>query len=34
MHRLWIAFFLVLLVSFMILGWIGNRINAEQQPIP
>ena len=34
MHRLWIAFVLVLLVSFMILGWIGTRINAEKPPIP
>jgi nitric oxide reductase subunit B len=34
MQRLWIAFVLVLLVSFMILGWIGTRINAEKPPIP
>ena len=34
MHRLWVAFVLVLLVSFMILGWIGTRINAEKPPIP
>ncbi|MCE9527642.1 MAG: cbb3-type cytochrome c oxidase subunit I, partial [Planctomycetales bacterium] len=34
MHRLWIAFVLVLTVSFVILGWIGTRINAEKPPIP
>jgi nitric oxide reductase subunit B len=34
MHRLWIAFVLVLLVSFIILGWIGTRINEEKPPIP
>ena len=34
MRRLWIAFVLVLLVSFTILGWIGTRINAEKPPIP
>ena len=34
MHRLWIAFVLVLMVSFTILGWIGTRINAEKPPIP
>ena len=34
MHRLWIAFVLVLMVSFTILGWIGSRINAEKPPIP
>ncbi len=34
MHRLWITFVLVLMVSFIILGWIGTRINAEKPPIP
>ncbi len=34
MRRLWIAFVLVLMVSFTILGWIGTRINAEKPPIP
>lgn len=34
MRQLWIAFVLVLMVSFTILGWIGTRINAEKPPIP
>jgi len=34
MHRLWIAFVLVLMLSFAILGWIGTRIDAEKPPIP
>lgn len=34
MHRLWIAFVLVLMVSFTILGWIGTRIYQEMPPIP
>lgn len=34
MHRLWIAFVLIVMVSLMILGWIGTRINAEKPPIP
>lgn len=33
MHRLWIAFVLVLMVSFTILGWIGTRIHADKPPI-
>ena len=34
MHRLWIAFVLIVMVSLMILGWIGTRLNAEKPPIP
>ena len=33
MKRLWIAFVLVLFVSFVILGWIGSRIYQEAPPI-
>jgi nitric oxide reductase subunit B len=34
MKRLWIAFAVVLTVSFAILGWIGTRIYQEMPPIP
>ena len=34
MKRLWIGFSLVMLVSFMVLGWIGTRIYQEKPPIP
>jgi len=34
MRRLWFAFVAVLMVSFLILGWIGFRIDAEKPPIP
>src|SRR6185312_3048895 len=34
MKKLWIAFALVMGVSFSVLGWIGTRINAEKPPIP
>jgi len=34
MKRLWIAFSLVLILSFMVLGWIGTRIYQEMPPIP
>ncbi|MFO1093136.1 MAG: nitric-oxide reductase large subunit [Planctomycetaceae bacterium] len=34
MRRLWTAFVLVMLVSFMVLGWIGTRIHDEMPPIP
>ncbi|MEZ6150461.1 MAG: nitric-oxide reductase large subunit [Pirellulaceae bacterium] len=34
MKRLWIAFALVMIVSFLILGWIGTRIFQEMPPIP
>jgi nitric oxide reductase subunit B len=34
MKRLWIAFALVMGVSFLILGWIGTRIYQEMPPLP
>src|SRR5207248_2648771 len=34
MKKLWIAFALVMGVSFSILGWIGTRIYQEKPPIP
>ncbi len=34
MRNLWIAFVLVLLLSFGVLGWIGARIYQEMPPIP
>jgi nitric oxide reductase subunit B len=34
MKRLWIGFSLVMLVSFLVLGWIGTRIYQEKPPIP
>ena len=34
MRRLWIAFTLVMFVSFIVLGWIGTRIYDEMPPIP
>ena len=34
MRRLWIAFTLVMLVSFLVLGWIGTRIYQEAPPLP
>lgn len=34
MKRLWLGFVLVLVVSFLILGWIGTRIYQEAPPIP
>lgn len=34
MKKLWIAFALVMAVSFSVLGWIGTRINQEKPPIP
>ena len=34
MKKLWIAFALVLLASFVVLGWIGTRIYQEMPPIP
>ena len=33
MKKLWIAFALVLLVSFAVLSWIGTRIYEEAPPI-
>ncbi len=34
MRRLWSGFCLVVLVSFLVLGWIGTRIYQEKPPIP
>lgn len=34
MKRLWIAFSLVMVLSFLVLGWIGTRIYQEKPPIP
>ncbi|QDV17254.1 Nitric oxide reductase subunit B [Gimesia panareensis] len=34
MRRLWISFTFVLLLSFLVLGWIGSRIYQEMPPIP
>ncbi len=34
MRRLWFAFAAVMVVSFLILGWIGTRIYQEMPPIP
>jgi nitric oxide reductase subunit B len=34
MKRLWIAFILVVVLSFFVLGWIGTRIYQEMPPVP
>ena len=34
MRRLWIAFTIVMIASFVVLGWIGARIYQEAPPIP
>ena len=34
MKRLWIAFALVMVLSFAVLGWIGVRIYQEMPPLP
>ena len=34
MRRLWVAFVGVMVVSFLVLGWIGTRIYQEMPPIP
>jgi nitric oxide reductase subunit B len=34
MKRLWMAFAAVMIVSFLILGWVGTRIFQEMPPIP
>ncbi|NOY42617.1 MAG: nitric-oxide reductase large subunit [Planctomycetes bacterium] len=34
MKKLWIAFVLMMVVSFAILGWVGTRIYQEMPPIP
>ena len=34
MKRLWLAFGIVVLISFSVLGWVGTRIYQEAPPIP
>ena len=34
MKRLWIAFAAVMILSFLVLGWVGTRIYQEMPPIP
>ncbi|MGB7325979.1 MAG: nitric-oxide reductase large subunit, partial [Rubripirellula sp.] len=34
MKKLWLAFAAVMIVSFLILGWVGTRIFQEMPPIP
>ena len=34
MKRLWLAFVAVMVLSFLVLGWIGTRIYQEMPPIP
>ena len=34
MRRLWVGFTLVMVLSFLVLGWIGTRIYQEKPPIP
>ncbi|MCA9152406.1 MAG: hypothetical protein KDA92_24050, partial [Planctomycetales bacterium] len=34
MRRLWLAFAAVMVVSFIVLGWVGTRIYQEMPPIP
>lgn len=34
MRRLWLAFALVMVLSFLVLGWIGTRIYQEMPPLP
>ncbi|MCA9089515.1 MAG: nitric-oxide reductase large subunit [Planctomycetaceae bacterium] len=34
MKRLWMAFVAVMVLSFLVLGWIGTRIYQEMPPIP
>src|SRR6476660_6197872 len=34
MKRLWIAFAVVMVFSFSILGWVGTRIYQEAPPLP
>ena len=34
MKRLWLAFGIVILASFSVLGWVGTRIYQEAPPIP
>ena len=34
MKRLWIGFAAEMILSFLVLGWIGTRIYQEMPPIP
>src|SRR6476620_3689282 len=34
MNRLWLVFVAVMVLSFLVLGWIGTRIYQEMPPIP
>ena len=34
MKRLWWAFWIVIVASFTVLGWVGGRIYQEKPPIP
>jgi nitric oxide reductase subunit B len=34
MNRLWLSFVAVMVLSFLVLGWIGTRIYQEMPPIP
>jgi nitric oxide reductase subunit B len=34
MNRLWLGFVAVMVLSFVVLGWIGTRIYQEMPPIP
>ncbi|MCA9102621.1 MAG: nitric-oxide reductase large subunit [Planctomycetales bacterium] len=34
MKRLWLAFVAVMLVSFLVLGWVGTRIFQQMPPLP
>ena len=34
MRKLWLAFAAVMVVSFLVLGWVGTRIYQEMPPIP
>lgn len=34
MRKLWLGFTLVMVVSFLVLGWVGTRICQEMPPIP
>ena len=34
MKRLWMAFVAVMVLSFLVLGWIGTRIYSEMPPLP
>ena len=34
MKRLWVAFALVMIVSFAVLSWVGTRIYQQMPPMP